>query len=133
MIKLQKEATDLKKEREELTKMLKNLEKDKSTWQKQSDELNNLKKDQSSIKKDKDALSQNLKTMEKELKKFMKDVQPKKVCVTCGTVYFYVHETSKYCPSVFGLLYIFGRVSKPPNRLFVNLNTHSDIFCSYTL
>ena len=59
--------------------MLKSLEKDKSTWQKQSDELNNLKKEQSSIKKDKDALSQNLKTMEKELKKVMKDIQPKKV------------------------------------------------------
>ena len=65
VIKLQKEASDLKKEREELTKLLKNLEKDKSAWQKQSDDLNNLKKEQSSIKKDKDALTQNLKTMER--------------------------------------------------------------------
>ena len=94
----------MKKEREELTKMLKSLEKDKSTWQKQSDELNNMKKEQSSIKKDKDALSQNLKTMEKELKKVMKDIQPKKVC-TRGTTYFHMHETSKYCPSVFGPFY----------------------------
>ena len=101
VIKLQKEASDLKKEREELTKLLKNLEKDKSAWQKQSDDLNNLKKEQSSIKKDKDALTQNLKTMEKELKKVLKDVQPKKVCMFCSswTLYFYARETSKYCPS----------------------------------
>ena len=78
--KFQKEITDLKKERDELSKSVKTYEKDKVSWQKQSSEdLSGVKKEMCSIKKDKDNLSQSLKVVERDLKKVLKDIQPKKV------------------------------------------------------
>merc|ERR1719491_1299924 len=71
--KFQKEITDLKKERDELTKSVKTHEKDKSNWQRQSEDVSGVKRELSSIKKDKDSLSQSLKVVERDIKKVLKD------------------------------------------------------------
>ena len=78
--KLQKELESVKKEKEEVNKSLKNAEKEKASVKKQSDELEKkMKKDLNSIRKEKDTLSSSFKVVEKDLKKWLKDVQPKKV------------------------------------------------------
>ena len=78
--KLQKELESVKKEKEDVNKSLKNAEKEKASVKKQSDELEKkMKKDLNSIRKEKDTLSSSFKVVEKDLKKWLKDVQPKKV------------------------------------------------------
>ena len=92
--KLQKELESVKKEKEDVNKSLKNAEKEKASVKKQSDELEKkMKKDLNSIRKEKDTLSSSFKVVEKDLKKWLKDVQPKKVSFSIIINSVYVGNT----------------------------------------